>query len=359
MSAADRPRIYDAKELALWQACPRRHYFERVAGVPAHPVLTSFAAPLGAAGEAGVKLVLLDPQAGRALVKRQMLAAFEDVLQRGLEGGRVFDPDRVEAALAKLEDDYLELVVLLGQDERVHRIEWTAAETRYAWDDGRGRRFAGQVAAVGVARERVAGFGERQGEPADLDPGTHVLVDWRFGSDLDLSPVGLALHLPLGFDLSGFGLAHPDRRYRGFVAALRDLRPRKVVKDERGQAIPRFVEDLNPDYLLAFACGQPITPLVVKEAEASRRRFVVEGEAIPKRVRRPNPAWIAATSEPRGPLFHEAVIAWDVLGPTLLNTVLEIDAAEAVGSEDAFPARGPATRACFTCPFRQRCVRGA
>ena len=352
-------RTYDHGALALWQACPRRFWFQEVERARPDPVLVSFSEPLRLAGQAGVGMVLLQPDAGRGELRRHMLAAFEAELHRAEAAGQVFDPERVEGALEKLEDDLLELVLLLGQDERVRAIEWTGAGARFEWLDGQGRRFVGDAGQIGLVKQPVPAFGDRQGEPADLEPGTTVVVHWRFGSDVDVTPVALALHLPLGCDLRGFEISHPGRVFRGFVAALRDLRPRKVLKDDQGRVVPRYLEELNPDWLRAFAGGDPITPALVVEAETSRRRFTSGGLTIPKRVRRPNPAWEAAAAEPRGPLFHEAVIARDVLGPTIAATVREIEAAAAVGSADAYPARGPLTRACHSCPFRLRCVRGA
>ncbi len=350
---------FDHRALGLWQVCPRRFLFQEVERVRPDPLSLPFSGPLELAGRAGVGMVLLSPYATRQAVRRHMLAAFDSALTLAEAAGLAHDPDRVESALEKLEGEHLELVLLLAQDERVRGIEWTGAGARWDWLDPEGRRFAGDVGQIGLVKERIAGFGEREGEPTDLEPGTRVVVDWRFGSDLDLSPVALALHLSLGIDLLGLNHAYPGPRFRGFVGALRDLRPRKVVKDELGKVVPRFVEELNPDYLLAFAAGRPITRETIEAAEASRSRFLVDGLLIPKRTRRPNPAWIAATAVPRGPLFHEAVLAWDVLGPTIGRTVQEIEAAAQDGSPDAYPARGPLTRGCFTCPFRQRCIRGA
>lgn len=285
MASKPRSGAFDHRALALWQVCPRRFLFQEVERARPDSVPRPFAGPLEVAGQAGVGMVLMNPWATRAAVRRHMRAGFESALRLAEATGPVHDPDRLDDALATLEGERLELVLELARDERVRRIEWTGFEARFEWHDAQGRRFAGDVGQIGLVKEPIAGFGRRQGEPTDLAPGTRVVVDWRFGSDVDLSPVGLALHLPLGFDLLGLNRCHAGPVYRGFVGALRP--------------------------------------------------------------------------EARGPDFHEAQVAWDVLGPTIARTVEEIEAAAASGSPDAYPARGPLSRGCFTCPFRQRCIRGA
>lgn len=346
---------YDPTGLALWQRCPRRFWFERVCGAEPDHALTGFAAPLGVAGHAGVALVLERPHAPRDAVREHMLEAFALDLRRGQAAGRSWDPEGVDRALDRLEGEYLELVLRLGADERVRAIEWTEVESRVEWLDPQGRLFSARLNALGRVRSGIPAFGRRGDLLVGLSPGTWVVVDWRFGQRLDLTPTALALDLRLAFWLRGLerrGGPHPTR---AFVGAVRDLAPRLVHRDEAGDVIPRTLEELNPDYVRALAAGRLVDAALLAEAEASRRRF----RGVPKRLRRTNPAWAARAGEPRGALFHEADLAWSVVRPALGRAVLEIEAAAASGREDAYPARGAENGACAACPFRGQCLAGS
>lgn len=348
---------FDATGLALWQRCPRRFWFERVRRDVADHALTAFAAPLGVAGHAGIAFVLREPGAPRDEVLARMLAAFDQELRDGQARGRSYDPETVERALERLGSEYLDLVQRLTTDPRIRKIEWPELDTRFEWLDRRGRRFTSRVNAIGRVVEPIPGFGRNGWDAVDVAAGTWIVVDWRFGQRLDLSATALGLNLQMAVWLSGLEW-RAARSFRAFVGAVRDLAPRRVIREEDGTLIQRTLEELNPDYVRAVAEGRPIGPAVLAEAEFSRRRFVSDGQVIPKRIRRANPDWLARSQEPRGPLFHEAEIAWSVMGHTIERTIEEIEAADRSGREEAYPARGPETQACFSCPFRGQCLPG-
>ena len=355
-----RQRSYHQSVLADWQRCPRQVWFSDVLGLAGDPLSAGFAAPLGTAGHAGVRQVLADPAASADAVLATMLAAFDAALARGQEQGRVYGPDQVGGAMAKLETEYLDLVLRLGADERVRKVRWTHLEHKFAWFDDHGRRHAGRIDGVGVARERIPSFGRRDGEPADVEAGEWLLVDWKFGRTLDLTPLALSLNQQLAFYAFAAARIFPGHQLRAFVGALRDLGPNLRPTSADGSTIPKTLEELNPAYVEAFADGRPIDDELRDEAERSLRRFKdAQGNPLPKRLRRANPLWEERAAEPRGPLFHEARIAWSVVRPAIRQTIREIERAMADGGEEAFPARGPATQACPTCPFRARCARGA
>ena len=345
---------YDATALGLWQRCPRRFWFERVQGAPLDHSHSSFSLLLGQAAHAGIALALREPGAGR----EQVLVRMQETFHQALAGARNVDPEALAGALARLEEEHLDLVLRLRADERVRLLEWLDLELPLEWHDARGRRFSGRLNALGRATRAIPGFGRRGAEPVDLPAGALVLVDWRFGRRVDVTPTALALNLHLAFWQRGLertrGLA-----VRTFVGAARDLVPPGVVHDEQGDTVPRVLEELNPEYVAAFAAGRAVDAALLEAAESSRRRFSREGRPIPKRLRRPNPLWQALAERPRGPLFHEAHTAWSVLHPAIGRSVLEIEAAAASGREESYPARGQETYACATCPFRGRCLAGA
>ena len=345
---------HDATGVSLWQRCPRRFWFERVRGErPAHG-LSSFSAPLGIAAHAGMALALGEPAADAERIRARMF----DTLTAEIARTAPTSQDDLEGAFARLDREHLDLVLRLRNDERVRKVEWTALEHAVEWRDARGRCFAARVNAIGRVTEPIAGFGRRGDRSIDLAPGTWIVVDWRFGRRTNVMPTELALNLQLAFWLRALEQER-GQRFRAFVALARDLVPPVIVRDEAGKTVPRQLEELNPEYVLALAAGRPIDAELEAEAEGSRRRFVRDGRPIPKRLRRGNPAWEALASRPRGPLFHEAEIAWPVVRPAIGRAVLEIEAAALSGREDAYPARGPETFACGSCPFRDRCLARA
>lgn len=348
---------YHQSGLVVWQRCPRRFWFQHVADVEPDYAATGYAAPLGVAGHAGCQVVLQDPDAPRQRVLDAMLAAFEDDLARGQERGRTYDPEQVQRALERLETEHLDMVLRLGLDPRVRAIEWTHTELAFEWSDVHGRAFVGTVDAIGRAREYVAGFGVDGRDPVDLLPGEWVLVDWKFGRELDLTRVAMSLNLQLAYYALGVARLFPGRRFRPFLGVMRDLASSQRPTDDAGQVIPKAIEELNPAYLQAFTGDKPVTDELRKAAERSRRRFRTEkGKPIPKRIRTPNPAWEAAAQGPKGPVFHEARLAWEVVRPTIVQTIHEIEIAGRQGEENAYPARGPVTGACRFCPFHRQCT---
>ena len=349
-------RAYHQSRLVLWQRCPRQFWFRHVAQLKPDYALTGYAAPLGVAGHVGCQLVLREPDAPRPQVLEAMLEAFEEELAKGQAEGRTYDPDHTERALERLEGEHLELVLRLAQDPRVRAIDWLHTELPFAWSDPHGRSFRGTLDAIGRARDYIPGFAAFGRERLDLEPGEYVLVDWKFGKELELSRVGLALNLQLAFYSLAAARRFPRRRLRACLGVLRDLASSQRPLDAEGRPIPKTLEELNPAYLEAFAAGAPLTPELVQAAEQSRRRFRQAGANLPKRIKRRNPAWEAARAKPKGPLFHHARIAWEVAAPTIRQTIHEVELAERAGEEEAFPARGPVTGACRFCPYASRCL---
>ncbi|HBP17945.1 MAG TPA: hypothetical protein DEA08_09140 [Planctomycetes bacterium] len=347
---------YHQSRLVLWQRCPRRYWFQHVAQVEPDYAVTGYAGPLGVAGHVGCQLVLRDPAADREEILEAMLGAFEEELAKGQSQGRTYDPEQTERALERLETEHVEFVLKLAQDPRVRAIDWSHTELPFEWTDQHGRVFRGTVDAIGRAREYVPGFSVLGRERVDLEPGEWVLVDWKFGRELELTRVGLSLNPQLAFYSLAAAKLFPGRRFRTCLGALRDLASSQRPTDAEGQAIPKTLEELNPAYVEAFTGGQPITDELRARAEKSRRRFRRDGVNVPKRIKRTNPAWEAARNEPKGPLFHEAQIAWNVVAPTLRQTIHEIEIAGRDGGEEAFPARGPVTGGCRFCPFHRECV---
>ena len=358
MSASVAAIPHHQSGLKLWQQCPRQFWFQKVAKRDPDHAATGYAGPLGTAGHAGCQLVLGDPEASRERVLEVMLGAFEDTLAKGQGEGRTYDPDQAERALERLESEHLEYVLRLAKDPRVRAIDWTHTELPFEWTDQHGRIFRGTVDAIGQAREYVEGFAVVGREAVDLEPGEWVLVDWKFGQELELSRVGLSLNLQLAFYSLAATRRFPGRRLRTCLGVMRDLATSQRPTDDDGCSIPKTLEELNPAYVEAFVGGQPITSELRAAAERSRRRFRQGNANVPKRIKRTNPAWEAASARPKGPLFHESRIAWDVVAPTIRQTIHEIEIAGRDGPE-AFPARGPVTGACRFCPYHRQCVTSA
>ncbi|HBP23610.1 MAG TPA: hypothetical protein DEA08_38260 [Planctomycetes bacterium] len=356
MSASVASSPHHQSGLVLWQRCPRQYWFQQVAKLLPDYATTGYAGPLGVAGHVGCQVVLRDHAASRARVLDAMLEAFEAELAKGQEQGRTYDPDQTGRALERLEQEHLELVLRLAQDRRVHAIEWAHTELPFEWQDQHGRVFRGTVDALGRATDYVEGFSVFGREPLDLEPGDWVIVDWKFGRELELSRVGLSLNVQLAFYSVAASKRFPGRRFRACLGVLRELASSQRPTDADGQPIPKTLEELNPAYVEAFAGGQPITNELRARAEKSRRRFRRDNANVPKRIKRTNPVWEAARDAPKGPLFHEARIAWDVVAPTLRQTIHEIEIARRDGGEGAFPARGPVTGACRLCPYHRQCV---
>lgn len=332
--------------LTLWERCPRRFFFTHVARESEEAPI-AYGALLGVAAHAGLKVLLLEPDAARGRVREALWNAFEAEGRRAQERGRFHVEPDVDRALDRLEGEVLDLVLRLGNDERVRAIDWTHTDARVDWEQD-GRLLGCRLDAAGVAREQLLVAAD--GEQVVIEPGTRLLVDWKFGKRVDTSRLGLALNVQAAF----YGLAgarlFPGESTRQLVVAARELLARRP-SNARGRPLARTLRELNPAYLAALVPGAPVTESIRAEAQASRRRFT----GIPKYVDRPNPAYAEQEGRPRGSAFHVARTAWPVVRTRLDAAVLELEIARRAGEESAFAARGAATGACHQCPFRRRC----
>lgn len=313
--------------------CPRRVYLEYVAAVPPDWALDGYAAIVGSASHAGLASVLR--RDGRPL-QDVLTAAFADEIQAVQARGATTDPERVEAALHRLLGEQLALIEQLAQDPRVLAVEWDLVEQQFSWKDQFGRCFRGTVDAGGRARERVQ-FGVLGRDPVWLERGERVLVDWKTGSETQLDYISLALSVQLG--LYSHVLGGIDR---AFIGQLLDLERPKRPKDARGDPIAKWLDVPNP----AWAAAAGVDPHDLAAFTACTKRPRGAGE---KWLRRENPAFVAATQQPRGPLFHEARLDRALIAQTIADV---IDAARA----GLWPAAGAATGECPRCAWRTRCA---
>lgn len=331
--------------LTLWERCPRRFFFTHVAR-EAEEAPIAYGALLGVAAHAGLRLLLREPHAARGSVREALWTAFEAEARRAQDRGRFHVEPDVDRALDRMETEVLDLVLRLGNDQRVRAIEWTHTDTRVEWEHD-GHLLGCRLDAVGVIREPIHVMS--RDEQVALEPGTRVLVDWKFGKRVDTSRHALALNVQAAFYALAGARLFSDEATRQLVVAARELLPRRP-SDARGRPIARTLRELNPAYLAALAPG--CTPA---EAQASRRRV----KSVPKYLERPNPAFAEQEGWSRGAVFHEARTAWPVVRTRLDAAVRELEIARRAGDESAFAARGAATGACHQCPFRRRCAASA
>lgn len=341
--------------VADYLACGRRVYLQHVLGVQPDYALDCYAALVGSGAHAGLACGLRALAAGQEPTRQQLTDAcadaFDVTLTEEQERGATTDPERAQVALDRLLGEQLDLIAQLLADPRLRAIEWRGVEQ--AWTHAepgpQGRRFSGTIDAWGVALSYVPAFGQAgrgepgRGEPVALQPGDRVLVDWKTGSEgPPLDWVARALNLQLGVYQQALRLGGQGP-VRAFLGVLRDVeRPKRPKDPATGEVIASKLREPNPAW--CAAAGVDPADLAAVEACAKRPRNVG-----PKWLERDNPAYLAACSRPRGPVFHECVVDQAVIGQTVADA---IDAARL----GLFPASGAINGECARCPWRSRCA---
>lgn len=315
---ADYLRCPRAFALAL-DGPDRRHDLDGWAALIGDAAHATIAKALRSLGSSGV--VVADQ------VRVDMQDAFLAAIRRVQDEGHVTDPESVEAALERVEEQAV-LVAALVTDPRVTAIEWRGIEEAFELDAGPGRRFVGTRDAWGVARRRIEGFGADGQAPVTIEAGECVLVDWKTGQDVPVDHVARALNVQLAVYRAGL-----PPGTRAFLGLLRDLE-RPVRPRADGSVIPAKLKEPNPAW-------QALVDQGMAPAAASRR--------AKKWLERPNPDYTAACERPRGAVFHESRTAWSVVSTTIADV---IDAARA----GIYPASGAATGQCRRCEFRADCA---
>lgn len=330
--------------LAAYLRCPRAFELEHVLGLPAHHPGDGYAAIQGDAVHLTIAKMLTGQLAPQA-IQGGLHDAFMAALERAQEQGVTTDPERLGAAIARLDEEQLPLLQALAEDPRIHAVEWKVEEA-WASTDSHGRKFSGTVDGYGVVRHAVRGFGQDGDQPVDVFPGDVVMADWKTGVEVatDFPSRSLNLQLPL----YAAHLLDPGQLQRAklFLAPLRDLARPVRPRGTDGEVIPSKLSEINPAWLeaagLVGASEQAID-------QCRKRPKGPDGAPIPKRLERENPAYVAACSRPKGPLFHLVRPDWPVVSRTIGDA---IDGARA----GLFPASGALNGACRSCSFRARCA---
>jgi hypothetical protein len=341
--------VWHQSSVAMLLACPERFRRRHVFGAPADHRATDYAAPLGTADHAGLEHVLRHAAAGtsvdRDALRDVVLGAFDDAVARATERGASPDPDGVGRALERLGR-----LLALAADPRLRAVDWRGIEWRFELTEREGRRWRGTIDAWGVAQADARGFGALGREPVDLRRGEGVIVDWKTGEPPPFGPVERARQVQLG--LYAMALAHgrPDieqvPRWRTFVGALRDLDRPKAPTDGTGRRIPkRLPKELNPIFVAAHDGDEAA-------ARASKRRpRDAAGAPVPKWLpERLNPAWEAACARPRGPVFREARVDYELVLATVRAAVRQAELG-------LFPASGALTDQCRRCAYAPTCTQ--
>lgn len=332
--------------VADYLRCPRRVYLQHVAQVPADYALDGYASIAGTAMHHGLAEIVNGLQLGdvpsRERLAEVLVEGFTEAIVEEQDRGATTDPERLQPALDKLQGEQLDLLMVLLEDPRLKAIDWRGAEEEFEFVDAHGRRFTGTVDAHGVARDYVANFATSgRGERVALQPGDMVIVDWKTGSEgPPLDFVARSLNVQLGFYravLAGDDGPPP----RTFLGVLRDLERPKLPRDPQGNSIPKRLEEINPAY--AQAVGIKLEDR--RALEQCRKRPT----GIPKWIERDNPAWIEATSRPKGPLFHECTIDDALVARSIADA---IDGARL----GLWPAAGAVNGECRSCPWRTKCT---
>lgn len=339
--------------VGLYLTCPRAFYLRNVERRPLDHVASGFAAPLGTGVHAGVAAVLHAATLGHAIdsveIHRLMLAAFGAACSQAASRGEVLDDEGVEASMARLDGELFEWVMALAADRRVRAVSWTAVEEHFAWQDRHGRRYQGTIDAAGTARDYVYDFASRgMGELVPLEQGDAIVVDWKSG-DVAIDHVSRALNVQLAFysialmRQAGAGAPRP----RAFLARLSDVAPPKRPKDAQGEAIPSKLRELNPAWIVA--AGLVDVPASVAAESNKKPRDPATKASIPKWLERDNPAFVDATSKPRGPVFYACDINFGLATRTIADAIRGAEAG-------LYPAAGAANGACLRCDFRRVCA---
>lgn len=342
--------------ITRYLTCPRAFYLQHVAQVAPDHTLDGYASIAGAACHHAAAQILTSLQLGEGPPSRDELEndlqdGFMRALEQEQEAGATTDPDRVQAALERLLTDQLELVVALANDPRLRAIQWRGVEEEFSYRDPFGRGFEGHIDAWGVAYEAVRDFGAGGLEVAHLAPGDVIVVDWKTGSEGPaLDWPSRSLNVQLALYAATLGEVTPGAPVRAFLGVLRDLERPQLPKDDAGESIPKRLKKPNPAFVAAVGIDPAAGPAHEKTfGQCLKKPKDAEGKAIPKWLETENPAWVAATSRPKGPVFHECRLD----GPVVSQTVADAIDGARLG---LFPASGALNGECRRCPFRARCA---
>lgn len=319
--------------VSQWERCGRQFKLQHVDGHPIDHVLDGFASVSGTALHECMATVLHRIQRSsssplRGELEPQLVKAFTDAVHAAQDKGHTTDDEEVGAALDRLLGEQLDLLCAFAADQRLRLIDWVGIETDVYWEDSGGRRYAQRIDAYGRATKEIRDFGG-----GGVPPGRWIVVDWKTGTNTELHPAALRLNTQLAFYATWVQHRHNlPTPPRTFVGNLHDLAPYK-----RPPGVSAKLRQINPEWLKA-------TGLEGLAAEKCRKRV----RGAPKWIEVENPEYIAATSRPRGPFFHECHLDHAVAMQTIADV---IRAAEA----GFFPASGALTGECRRCGFRGVC----
>lgn len=338
--------------------CPRRFELEHVLQVPLDHEVSGYAAFLGTADHAALAHVLRCANAGevpaRTALLEVSLAAFAEAIEEAHARGETTDPEGVERALSRLEEERLDRVARLAEDQRVHAVHWRQIEHEETWvergltPEGRvyRRHWKCTLDAAGVAKRTIRDFGADGRDPVDIYQGEGLLVDWKTGADTPLGGAERRLNLQLGVYSGALARCERSgpRSLRAFIGQVQDADQPKAPTDDAGKRIPkRLPKAINPEW--ARAAG-----LSLEEAAATKGRPKGISKGVSKWLpEQENPAFVAACSKPKGPVFRECRVHL----PLVMETV---DAAIRQAEAGLFPASGALTGQCGRCPYSRVCA---
>lgn len=339
--------------LALMLRCPKAFELRYVHQLEPDHNADNYAAPLGTGDHCGCDLILQAANAGRVPDRQevldQVLVGFQAAVAKATDRGATFDPEGLDRALERAEGERLDRLMALANDPRVHAIHWEGIEWQWKVTERGGRVWQGTIDAWGVAKRDVDDFGALGRDPIHLAAGERVCVDWKTGALPPFDYVARRRHVQLG--VYAMALAQEHRRrfgaggeWRLFLGLIQDLDRPKAPTDEDGKRIPKSLpKQINPQF--AEAAG--MTP---DEAAAFKGRPKGIPKGVPKWLpEQPNPAYERAISQPKGPLFREARVDFDLVLETARTAIRQAELG-------LFPATGAATGQCGRCSFRTLCT---
>ena len=348
--------------VTLMLRCPRQFFLKNVVGLPPSHRANNYAHFLGTADHGGAEFILHQANEGRTPERGEVLDVvmehFQGALYRAQDNGEDTDPEGLERACDRLENERLDRLMALANDPRIRAIEWRGIEWPFQFTnrgvDSHGRawrrKWKGTLDAWGVARHFVRDFGAEGREPVHVSRGDGILADWKSGL-LATTPVGvteLRASVQLGIYAMALNRKHPAS-WRTFLGLLVDLDKPKAPTDDEGKRIPKWLpEAMNP----AFLAAMEERGVSAKDAEKTRKRAKdAEGNPIPKRLpQAPNPEFEAAVARPKGPLFREARVVYPLVVETVTAAIRQAEAG-------LFPASGALSGQCRMCPFSSVCTR--
>lgn len=352
--------------VGLMLRCPRAFRLKYVDRISPDFAGTGFAAPRGTAQHTGAELGLRAANAGEAppdaaTLLDAMLESFEAAVHRAHGDGATWEPDAVEAAMAKLESEDLPRIVKFVADPRLRAVRWEGIELGFELET-KHRRWKGTLDAYGVATAYFPRFGKLGADWVDLYPGDRLLADWKSGVATQLGRIARTIQPQLTTYAMALAAMPNSPHPRGaplrcFIGNLRDLDTTSAPADEHGKRIPKKLpKELNPAFFDAIVASLDVDPMSPKgsldaAARASKRKpRGGDGKSIPKWLpERENPAYTAAAAAPKGPLFRECEVNFALSSETVFAA---IRAAEA----GLFPATGANSGACSFCDFRRDCA---